>query len=446
MSYLAIPDGIAERLRDELLAAAPLESGTFCLLDTVCAGDTERLVLGAPIETPEPWTEQDERRLTPSGRAISQAVTAANGVGCGLAFVHTHPLARARPRLSAIDRETSLRLAAAFDELLDGPFASLVLGPGGFGGVRALDGELCELDRLAVVGRRLEVYADGLTTEDRALDDRQLRALGHEGQRRLRELRVAVIGAGGLGSPTAETLVRMGAERVTLIDFDYLDTPSNARRVFGIGRAEVEQDPAPAKAEAVATALTRLRLGTRVQAVVGDIREPETRAALLEADLVVNGTDTHSSRAVLSELAVRGALPVIDIGVRVGTRRDGALDTLLFERRVLIPEGPCLWCWGRLDAEQVRAELLPDVERQGLIAEGYVTGEVGEPTPSVAALTVTAAGAAASAALAMLAGAFDVAPLAVSVDAVSLESTALARQHPDPECVCRTWRTVATGV
>jgi molybdopterin/thiamine biosynthesis adenylyltransferase len=43
---------------------------------------------------------------------------------------------------------------------------------------------------------------------------------------------VGVVGAGGLGSPIAEQLARMGVAELTLIDDDVFDTPSNVRRVF----------------------------------------------------------------------------------------------------------------------------------------------------------------------------------------------------------------------
>jgi hypothetical protein len=112
---------------------------------------------------------------------------------------------------------------------------------------------------------------------------------------------------------------------------------------------------------------------------------------------------------------------------------------LRLERRVQIPGGPCLWCWGILDAERVREELLPEEQRSQLAREGYIAGAAEEPVPSVAALTVTAAGVATSAVLAMVSGAFDVAPLAAGIDAITLDSAPLPPGLPDPQCVCSRW-------
>jgi hypothetical protein len=155
---------------------------------------------------------------------------------------------------------------------------------------------------------------------------------------------------------------------------------------------------------------------------------------------LIGATDTHSSRAALTEMSVRAAIPYVDVGVRVGIRGEGQLDSLRSDRRVQIPGGPCLWCWGVLDPERIRLELMPAGQRAKLVAEGYATGQPAGPAPSIAALTVTAAGTAVSAVLGLITGAFDAAPLAVSLDALTLEAFPYARQDRDPDCVCSRWR------
>lgn len=439
-TYLAIPERLGSQLAAALLQSAPLESGAFCRLHAIERQGARRYVLGSVIESDEPWVDQEEDLLTPSGRRISAAASAALADRCGLAFVHTHPVDTRRSRFSRIDVDTTERLGRTFAELFDGPFASLVLSPGGWTGALAGAHAVTPIDRIATVGRTLHVGTDAVSSDDVTFDDRQIRALGDATNTTLRQLRVAVVGAGGLGSPLAETLVRMGVNEIRLIDHDALDTPSNARRIFGVGRADVETDGSVAKAKAVAAGLNRLDLDSRVVPCVGDITSAAAQRQLLDVDVIMNGTDTHSSRAALSELALRGGMPLIDVGVRVGARLNGQLDALWLERRIQLPEGPCLWCWGVLDAERVRLELLPEAQRRGLEREGYITGFAGGPAPSVAALTVTAAGVAASGLLALLGGAYGDAHLAVGVDAITLESRPFDRQEPDPTCVCSRWR------
>jgi molybdopterin-synthase adenylyltransferase len=436
VTYLAISERSAETISSTLLAAAPAESGMFALAHLVTRGGGMRIAIGSPIWDVE-LAQQHEGSVEPSGRMISAAVSVANRERCGLAFVHTHPRDPHPPGLSLIDYETTIRLGAAFDDLLDGPFASLVVSPGGWGGALYRDGDLFGVESIAVIGRRLRLYRK--TTIRRQADERdnrQRQLLGSDGNLLLRSLRVAVVGVGGTGSPIAETLARIGVSELTLIDPDTLE-PSNARRVFS-SRGEDARSGA-SKVQAVTRGLTALDLGTRVVPVEGDVREVDVHGHLLDCDVVFGATDNHASRSVLTELSARAHLPLIDVGVRGGLRSNGALDALYAERRLQIPDGPCLWCWGVLDAEQVRLELMPPFEREALAAEGYVAGLDEAPEPTIAPLTVTAAGLATSTLLGLLGGGLESSPLRAGFEALRVESIAYADER-DPGCVCGRWR------
>lgn len=438
---VSIDARLDDLLREGLLASSPDESGAFCLLWRAERPNAARLILGAPLALREDgFVERGEAVITPSTEAISAAVGHASSAGAALAFIHTHPLSKRAPVLSNIDWRTTERLGRVIFDLTGEPFLALVLSPGGWAGAIVEGQAPVAVERILVSGRRFSVFVTHRVRSDAALDDRQQRAIGAEQNARLRALHVGIVGAGGLGSPAAETLVRMGVGRVTLVDHDLLDTPSNARRVFGVASSDFQIAPPPAKVEVVARHLRHLDLGPEIDAIVGDIRDASVQGRLMECDLILNGTDTHSSRAAVSQLALQTLIPLIDIGVRVGQRVDGSLDSLVLERRVQLPQGPCLWCWGVLSAEEIRVELLPPDERDKLIREGYVTGDPGAPAPSVAALTVSAAGLAASAVVGLVGGAFDVAPLRVRLDAVSLDAFPLGSDEPDPDCVCRLWR------
>jgi len=367
---------------------------------------------------------------------ISAAVSAANHARCGLAFVHTHPGDSKAPQLSSIDQETTVRLGVAFDDLIDGPFASLVVSPGGWGGTVYEHRTIKPVDRLATVGRRLHLFDRQLSPERSELDDRQQSLLGHAGNHLLRSLRVAIVGVGGTGSPVAETLTRMGVGELILVDPDRLES-SNARRVFGVTRTDALAGTP--KVSAVADGLRRLDLGTTLTAIDGDVRDGTIQATLLSCDVVIGATDNHASRASLTELAARSHLLLIDIGVRAGTRRNGELDALYAERRLQIPDGPCLWCWRVLDADRVRLELMSSFEREALQAEGYVAGQPDGPEPTIAALTVTAAGLATTTLLGLVGGGLDTSPLRAGLEALNVQALGYSDER-DPECVCKRWR------
>lgn len=436
MTYLAISERSAETIASSLLAEAPAESGLFALAHLVSRGRGMRIAVGSPIGDVE-LAQQEAGRVEPSGRMISAAVSAANRERCGLAFIHTHPGDPRRPHLSSLDHETTIRLGAAFDDLLDGPFASLVVSPGGWGGALYRDGGLAPLDTVAVVGRRLRLFRKkALGGRSEESDSRQRLLLGEDGNLILRSLRVAVVGVGGTGSPIAEILARIGVAELLLIDPDALE-PSNARRVFAVTSEDSRRGQS--KVRAVARGLKQLDLGARATPVEGDVREPDVHGQLLDCDIVFGATDNHASRSVLTELSARAHLPLIDVGVRAGLRRSGALDAVYVERRLQIPDGPCLWCWGVLDAERVRLELMPAFERDALAAEGYVAGLDAAPEPTIAPLTVTAAGLATTTLLGLLGGGLEASPLRAGLETLRVESIAYA-DEPDPDCICRRWR------
>ena len=70
--------------------------------------------------------------------------------------------------------------------------------------------------------------------------DRNIRFFGEDGQRKLQQTRVALIGVGGLGSPMAQHLALLGVGSVTLVDDEELDE-TNRNRFIGARN----DDPVP---------------------------------------------------------------------------------------------------------------------------------------------------------------------------------------------------------
>jgi hypothetical protein len=320
--------------------------------------------------------------------------------------------------------------------MLDGLFGAAIIHPAGWSGVLWSDTTMVRIHQIVAVGRNLRFLSPLPAVSEDALDDRQSDALGlvHE---RLRNLSVAVVGCGGLGSPIAEQLVRMGVKEVILIDNDLLDTPSNIRRVFGAELSHLKAKPYHPKVDILGNHLKQLGLGVKIYSIKGDVRTERVFRHLLDADVVLMATDTHNSRAVVNELPSKYLMPVIDVGVRIGSRGNNKLSGLVAEARILTPSTPCLWCRKSISADVVRAENLPSGERNQLIREGYVVHGVGEPEPSVIALTVLGSSLATCALIAMISEEGEVASSGYWVDGLFGDSHETEPVLPEPGCRCR---------
>jgi hypothetical protein len=433
---LALLASTVKALDRHLRSAAPLEDGAFCLLREGRGADGTRLLATDVLLPPEgAWEARGKGWLRPSARWISAAISRAVQAKAGLLFVHSHPDPEFPLGLSLTDRDAFAALAPVLAPLVDGPFGAVIVHPRGWAAAVWRQGHAENVDRVVAVGRTLRSLSPLPPLRSSPLDERQRRALGRVHDE-LRNLTLAVVGCGGIGSPLAEQLVRMGVARLLLVDHDRLDTPSNVRRVFGSKVADL-QGPAPYKIDPQTRHLRSLGLGVEIEACSEDVRTEPAFRKLLDADLVLCATDTHGSRAVLNDLPSSYLLPVIDVGVRVGSRADGRLTGLAAELRVLTPTTPCLWCRGAISAATIRAENLPEAEWSELQREGYVSGDGGEPAPSVVALTVLASGMATCALLALISEEGDVAPAGYLFDGFYGDAFETEPKAPNQGCRCR---------
>jgi molybdopterin-synthase adenylyltransferase len=422
-------------LSAHLAAASPLEQGAFMLVRASRGVDGVRLI-GSALILPEgdSWECQGDDVLRPSAVWLSAAISRAIANKAGLLFIHSHPRSEHPPGFSKVDTSAFEDLAQTIAPMLEGPFAAAVVHETGWAGA-VWEGTSRTIERIVSVGlsiRELTPVAPVATT---SLDARQRDALGiaHD---RLRSLTVGVAGCGGLGSPIAEILLRAGVAEVILIDHDALDTDSNIRRVFGSTIADLGATIAPPKVDVVGRHLDQLGLTTKVTRVNADVRSREAVRRLLDADVIVCATDTHGSRATVNDVAVANLIPLIDVGVRVGTRGI-ALSGLAAEVRLVTPARPCLWCRGAINSDRIRAENLPADERRTLQDEGYVVDGIGEPVPSVVALTVLGAGMATSALLSLLSEDGDVIPSGYWLDGMFGDARETEPREPIDGCRCR---------
>ncbi len=139
--------------------------------------------------------------------------------------------------------------------------------------------------------------------------------LGDEGQRRIRDARVAIVGCGALGSVQAEIMTRAGTGFLRLIDRDIVEL-SNLQRQFLYDESDARE--ASPKAAAAARRLASINSDVHLEPVVADLT-PSNAADLFEnIDLILDGTDNFETRYLINDAAVSRNIPWI-YGAAVGS-------------------------------------------------------------------------------------------------------------------------------
>jgi adenylyltransferase/sulfurtransferase len=145
-----------------------------------------------------------------------------------------------------------------------------------------------------------------LTTEQRARYARHilLPQIGLEGQRRLANARVLVVGAGGLGSPALMYLAAAGVGTIGIVDDDVVDA-SNLQRQIVHGVADVGRSKTESAAETVAA------INPLVTVVRHDLRLDSSNALelLADYDVVIDGADNFPTRYLVNDACVFLGLP-----------------------------------------------------------------------------------------------------------------------------------------
>jgi adenylyltransferase/sulfurtransferase len=134
------------------------------------------------------------------------------------------------------------------------------------------------------------------------------RGIGPEGQRKLAESRVAIVGCGATGSALAGLLARAGVGTLRIIDRDYVE-PSNLQRQSLFD----ERDAAESLPKAIAAArkIALFNSHVTVEAKVDDLVPANIESLLAGMQLILDGTDNFETRYLINDYAVSHSLPWI---------------------------------------------------------------------------------------------------------------------------------------
>ncbi len=185
-----------------------------------------------------------------------------------------------------------------------------------------------------------------------------LAEVGADGQHRLLDSAVLLVGAGGLGSPASLYLAGAGVGTLGLVDFDRVDSSNLQRQVL-----YTTQDVGRPKVEAAAERLNALNPDVKVIQHAERLEASNAERILSDYDVILDGTDTFPSRYLTNDVSVWLGKPLVYGSV---LRFDGQVS--VFDAR----HGPCYRC---LFPEPPPPELAPSCAEAGVL--GVLPGVIG---------------------------------------------------------------------
>ena len=186
-----------------------------------------------------------------------------------------------------------------------------------------------------------------------------LKEVGGAGQAKLKRATVAVIGAGGIGSPAIQYLAAAGIGRLIVIDDDRVEL-SNLQRQTLFGGADI----GAAKVDAAGAAVARLNPGVRIEARRARIDADNARELIDGADVVLDGTDNFATRLGVADAALALRIPLVSAAV-------GQFEGQLGVFRGWETDKPCYRCFVGADPDRPEASCA----EAGVI--GAMTGVLG---------------------------------------------------------------------
>ena len=204
------------------------------------------------------------------------------------------------------------------------------------------------------------VSASGMTAEQRERYSRHtlLPEVGVDGQLKLLNAKVLLLGAGGLGAPTALYLAAAGVGTIGLVDDDVVDASNLQRQVI-----HNTERIGMAKTASARIFIEQLNPDVNVIEHNGRLDASNILEVMADYDIVVDGADNFPTRYLLNDASVRLSKPVVSASI-LGF--DGQISTFMPY------EGPCYRC---LYPTPPPAELAPSCSANGVL--GVMAGTMG---------------------------------------------------------------------
>lgn len=134
----------------------------------------------------------------------------------------------------------------------------------------------------------------------------QLPEIGELGQLKIKQARVLVIGAGGLGCPILQYLVAVGVGNIGIVDFDKVELHNLHRQIL-----YTENNVGQLKSTSAKTILENLNPHITIQTFEEKLSETNANEIIKNFDFIVDGTDNFTTRYIINDACVKINKPLI---------------------------------------------------------------------------------------------------------------------------------------
>lgn len=131
------------------------------------------------------------------------------------------------------------------------------------------------------------------------------REIGREGQEKLLNSRVLLVGCGALGAAHAEMLARAGVGKLRIVDRDFVEFTNLQRQTLFKESDAADRLP---KAIAAKTRIAEINSEIEVEAIVADVNNSNIESLIDGCDLVIDGTDNFQVRYLVNDACVKNGV------------------------------------------------------------------------------------------------------------------------------------------
>ena len=187
---------------------------------------------------------------------------------------------------------------------------------------------------------------------------RQVIFIGEDGQHKLSQSYVAIVGCGALGTIIATSLVRAGVGKVRIIDRDFIEYHNLQRQVLFDEDDIRNQLP---KAVAAERHLKKINSSVEIEGIVADVNHTNIEGLVGDADVILDGLDNFETRLLINDVSLKRNVPWI---------YGGAIASFGMTLTIIPKETPCFRCFS------------PSVVRRGAIQTCDTAGII-SPIPFI---------------------------------------------------------------